>query len=135
MIFGMLFELIGDDMDPREIKQQCNDPQKIADLVISKLKEKVGELQSICKKIDEHEAKCEEYSKKGCSQIGTAFVRDDATEMEKLNAIAYSCPVNKDAIVEACKRRSKFNTEKRLENLDEECEKRFGFEGERLLKE
>lgn len=135
MIFGMIFEYIADDIDPREIKQYCKEPEKIADILISKLKESVGELQSICGKFAEMETKCEEHSKKACSQIGTAFVREDATEMEKINAIAYSCPVNNYAIVEACKKRSKFHLQQRIENADEECRKRFDFEGERLLRE
>jgi len=135
MIFGMLFEHIGEDIDPRDIKQNCNEPDKIADTVISRLKEKIGDFQSVCKKIDEQESKCEEQSKKGCSQVGAAFVREDATEMEKLNAIAYSCPPNKDAIAEACKKRNRLHMEQRLENLDEECKKRFDYEGERLVRE
>jgi len=135
MIFGMIFEHIGDEIDPRDIKQFCNEPEKIADMVITKLREKVGDLQNICKGIEEQESRCNDEIKKSCSKIGTAIVRDDATELEKLNAIAYSCPGNKDAIVEACKRRSKFHMEQRLEKLDEECGKRFDFEGNRLIQE
>ena len=135
MVFGMLFEYIGNDIDPRDIKQNCNEPDKIADAVIIKLKEKVGDLQNVCAKIDEQESKCEEHSKKGCSQIGAAFVREGATEMEKLNAIAYSCPPNKETIVEACKKRNRLQMEQRLENLDEVCRKKFDYEGERLVRE
>ena len=135
MIFGMLFEYIGEDLDPREIHQYCNEPDKIADTVISKLKEKIGDFQNICKRIDEQESKCEDHLKKGCSQVGAAFVREDATEMEKLNAIAYSCPVNKDAIVEACQKRNILYMEQRLNNIDEECKKKFDYGGERLVKE
>ena len=135
MIFGMIFEYIGDDIDPREIKQYCNEQEKIADIAIEKLRNKVGDFQKVCNRIDEREAKCEEYAKKGCSQIGIALVREDATEMEKLQAVAYACPANKDAIVESCKKRSKLHMEQRLQNINEMCEKRFGFEGERLLKE
>ncbi|MBI4452835.1 hypothetical protein HY637_05365, partial [Candidatus Woesearchaeota archaeon] len=135
MVFGMLFEYIGDEIDPREIKQNCNDPDKIAEQVIAKLKDKVGDYQEVCKKIDEQESKCLEYVKKECSQIGTAYTREGATELEKLNAVAYSCPVNKDAIVEACNKRGEFYMKQRIENLDEECKKRFDFEGERLVRE
>ena len=39
MIFGMVFEHIGDDIDPREIKQYCDNPDKIADIVIEKFRE------------------------------------------------------------------------------------------------
>ncbi len=135
MIFGMIFRYIGDEIDPREIKQNCNEPEKIAELIVGKFKAKVGDLQSVCKNIEEQESKCEESFKKSCSQFGTAFVKDDATEMEKLNAVAYSCPANKDAIVEACKRRNHFHLQQRLENLDGQCRKRFDFEGDRLIKE
>ena len=135
MVFGMIFEHIGDDIDPREIKQYCNEPNKIADIVISRLKEKVGDLQTICAQFEEHETKCTELTKQSCSQIGTAFVREDASEIEKIQSVAYSCPVNKDAIINACNVRSQYHLKQRLENIDEECEKRFDFEGERLLKE
>src|SRR3989338_1634675 len=48
MIYGMVFEHIGDDIDPREIKQYCSEPEKIADIIISKLKEKIGGIQNVC---------------------------------------------------------------------------------------
>lgn len=135
MVFGMIFEHIGDDMDPREIKQYCREPEKIADIVIGKLKEKLGDLQKMCARFEEEESKCNEYSKKVCSQIGAALVRNDASEIEKLTSVAYSCPVNKDAIVEACKRRSLHYMEQRIKNADEECKKRFDFEGDKLIRE
>ncbi len=135
MIFGMVFEDIGEDMDPRDIKQYCNEPEKIADIIINKFREKVGDAQKVCSRIDEQEAKCNENSKKTCSQIGSAFVKEDATEIEKINAVAYSCPVNKDALIEACKARSKFYSEQRINNADEVCRERFDFEGERLIKQ
>ena len=135
MIYGMVFEHIGDDIDPREIKQYCSEPDKVADIVIKKFKEKVGDLQSMCKRIDEQESKCLEYSKKGCSQLGTSIVRKDATDMEKLQAVAYSCPPDKDAIIEACRKRSMNYMEQRMENAADMCKKRFDFEGERLLRE
>ena len=135
MIFGMVFEHIGDDIDPREIKQYCDEPEKIADTVINKLKDKVGDLQKVCGRIEEQEAKCSNDSKSDCSRIGMPFVREDATETEKIESVAYSCPPNKDAIIEACKRRSMFHMEQRIKNADEECKKRFDFEGDRLVKE
>ncbi|MEK6983915.1 MAG: hypothetical protein AABX33_05055 [Nanoarchaeota archaeon] len=135
MIFGMIFEYIGDEIDPREIKKNCVEPEKIADGVLIKLKEKTGDLQNICTKFEEQESKCADHSKKSCSNIGTAFVREDANEIEKINAVAYSCPVKEDAIIEACKRRSKFHMEQRLQNMDEQCKKRFDFEGDRLTRE
>ncbi|MBI1936448.1 hypothetical protein HYS31_08525 [Candidatus Woesearchaeota archaeon] len=117
MLLGMLYEYFGDDIDPREIKQRCNEPENIADEIISRLKEKM-DIQNVCKRIEDQEVKCEEYSKQSCSKIGTAFVREGASETEKLNAVAYSCPVNRDAIAEACKRRNKYQMEQRLEHLD-----------------
>ena len=135
MVFGMIFGLIGDDIDPREIKQYCNDPNKVADILIAKLREEVGELQNVCNKIKEQEAKCGEYSKKGCSRVGTSYAREGASEIEKINAVAYSCPPNENAIIESCQKRNRHYMEQKLENLDEECKKRFDYEGERLSKE
>ena len=135
IIFGMVFQHIGDDVDPRDIKQYCSDPNKVADIVIKKLKDKVGDLQKLCTRFEEQESKCNEYSEKGCSQIGTSIVRNDATEAEKLQSVAYSCPANKDAIVEACKKRSLSYMEQRIKNTEETCKQRFDFEGERLTKE
>ncbi|MDP3766347.1 MAG: hypothetical protein Q8R04_07585 [Nanoarchaeota archaeon] len=135
MVFGMIFQHIGDEIDIREIKQNCNEPEKIADTVISKLKEKVGDLQKLCSQAEEQEAKCLEHSKKGCAQLGAPYVREDATELEKLHSVAYSCPVNKDAIIKACILRSKSSIEQNIRHATESCEKRFEYEGERLLRE
>ncbi|MBI2542251.1 hypothetical protein HYV80_06085 [Candidatus Woesearchaeota archaeon] len=135
MVFSLVFQHIGDEIDPREIKQHCNEPEKIADMVIIKLKEKIGDLQNICNQAEEQELKCNEMSKRMCLQIGTPYARDDATELEKLHSVAYACPVNKEAIVKACKLRSKTNIEQQMKHMDESCEKRFEQEGERLLAE
>jgi|TARA_Y100000310_G_scaffold182131_1_gene182179 hypothetical protein len=134
-IFGMVFEIIGDDIDPRDIKQHCNDPNKIADIVIEKFREKAGEVQNFCSKLDKDESDCTERSKQDCSRIGTPFVREDAGELEKIQSIASSCPPNKAAIVEACKSRNKFILDDQLQYIDESCRKRFDFEGDRLLRE
>ena len=134
-VFGMIFEHIGDDIDPREIKKYCNDPNKIAGIIIGKLKDKIGDLQNICNSAEELESKCAEYVKRGCYQIGTSIVRNDSTEMEKIMSVAFSCPANKEAIIQACKIRSKAYTEQRMKYSDESCKKRFDFEGDRLLKE
>lgn len=133
MVFGLVFQHIGDEIDPRDIKQNCNEPEKIADIILSKLKEKVGDFQQLCSQAEENEAKCEESAKKGCAQLGTPYVREDATEMEKLQSIAYSCPVNKDAITKACISRSKANIEQNIRHAADSCEKRFEYDGERLL--
>ncbi len=135
MIFGLVFEQIGDDIDPREIKQDCNDPNKIADIVISRLKEKVGDIQKLCGKFEDKELNCNEQSRKMCSQIGIPVVRENANEMKKIQSVAFSCPVNKDAIVEACRHRSKSYLEQQIKNIDESCEKRASFDQERMEKE
>lgn len=135
MIFGMVFQHIGDEIDPREIKQHCNEPEKIADITIQKLKEKVGDLQNICSKAEDEESKCQEHAKKGCSQIGTPYAREDATELEKIQSVAFSCPVNKDAIIKACVLRSKSNIEQNVKYSAESCEKMFEYGGEKLLRE
>ncbi len=134
MIYAMLFNRISHDLDPREIKDYCDDTTKFADLMIAKLKEG-GDLQNVCKQIEENEAKCAEFSAKDCQQIGMPIVREDASEVEKINSRAYSCPVDKGVIVLACKRRNEFNIKSRLANAVDTCTKRFDFEGERLQKE
>ena len=135
MIFGMVFEHIGEDIDPREIKNYCNDPNKIADMVITKLRKKIGDVQTLCSRFEEKEKKCSEHSNNTCLQIGTAIASPDASEVEKIQAIAYSCPVNKDAIVNACIKRGKYHMEQKLNNLEKSCKERFDLEGERLAKE
>ncbi|MBI2657227.1 hypothetical protein HYX08_00865 [Candidatus Woesearchaeota archaeon] len=135
IVFGMVFQHIGDDIDPREIKQYCSDPEKIAGIVIAKFREKVGDLQSVCRQAADEESKCHESAKTMCSQIGTPYSREGATELEKLQAAAHSCPVNKEAIIKACKLRSKSNMEQQARQNEESCEKRFEYEGERLLEE
>ncbi len=134
--FGRFFEHIGDKIDPREIKQYCNEPNKIADIVIVKLKEKVGtDLNEICREMEDQESQCLKNLEYACSKIGTPFVEEDTTDLGRIQAVAYSCPVNKDAIIEACKIRQKFYGEKRLEDVDKKCKERFDFEGERLINE
>jgi len=123
IIFGIVFEQIGDDIDPREIKTYCNDTSKIADIVIEKLKEKVGDLQKICSRMEDNEAKCIEMSKKSCSQIGNGMMMQHATEMEKTESAAYSCPVDKDAVIKACKIRSKGYMEKHIFKHNQICDK------------
>ncbi len=135
MIFGMVFEHIGDEIDPREIKEYCKEPEKIVEIVLSKLEEKAVDLQQICGKLEEQEAKCSASSKTMCLRIGTPMVREYPSDMEKINSIAYSCPANKEAILEACKLRSAYYTGQRIKNSGESCAERFNFEGERLMNE
>src|SRR3989344_3612632 len=134
MIFGMVFEYIGDDVDPREIKQYCNEPEKMAEIVIAKFNEKTSG-QDLCSKFEEKESNCEEQAKKACEQMGKPYVREGATEMEKINALAYSCPMNKEKIIEACKRRSELFTKQKLQDMGRECEDRFNSDGEKRMRE
>lgn len=135
IVFGMVFQKIGDDIDPRDIKQHCNDPNKIADIVIAKFREKVGDLQKVCSQADEEESKCSDYSKKMCSRIGMPQVAEYASELEKISSVAYSCPVNKDAIIKACILKSQSSVEHSMRQTSDLCEKRFEHEGQRLLRE
>lgn len=133
MLFSMVFENIGDDIDPREIKDKCNEPDKIADIVISKLKAKIGDIQSLCKKIENHESNCEDSSKKMCATIGAAT--GNANEMEKIHSMAFSCPVNKEAIVQACILRNQHYLDQQMENVASSCEKKASSESERMKQE
>ena len=135
MIFGMVFEKIGNDIDPREIKQYCSDPNKIADIVIAKLKSKVGDIASLCKKIEERESNCNDYSKKMCSLIGTPVINANSNEMEKVQSVAFSCPANKDAIIGACLIRSRSYMEQQMKNIDQSCEQRASMDADRINKE
>jgi len=135
IIFSRVFQLVGNDIDPREIKQYCSNTSKIADMVIGKLKEKVGDLQKICDDFESHGAQCAETAQKDCSKIGTPMIKEGATEMQKLESVAYACPVNKDAIIEACNKRNEFYIERNMKNVDESCQKRFDVQGDRLIKE
>src|SRR3989344_4572906 len=135
MIFSMVFEHIGNDIDPREIKQYCSEPEKIADMVILKFKEKVGDLQSVCSKIAEKEKNCLENSKKSCEQAGKPYVKEGANELEKISALAYACPLNREKILEACKKRSEYYTGQRMQNMGRECEERFNSDGEKRVRE
>src|SRR3989338_858401 len=73
MVFGMVFQHIGDDINPRSVKDYCDNPEGMADIVIAKLKEKVGDLQSICAKAGAEETKCGEMVKEGCMRMGQFF--------------------------------------------------------------
>ena len=134
MIFSKVFEYIGDDIDPREIKQYCSEPEKMADIIIAKFREKTS-TQIICSKFEEKDSSCGENAKKTCEQVGKPYVREGASDMEKINALAYSCPMNKENIMEACVKRSKFYSEQRLRQSGKDCEDKFNFDGERRLKE
>ncbi len=135
IIYGKVFIIISDEIDPRDIKQYCSEPSKAAGIIIGKVKERVGDLQKICTQFDDNESKCTEMGKNNCAQIGTARLKEESGEMEKLQAIAYSCPVNKNSIVQACVASDKHYMRQKIGNLAESCAKRFDLEGDRLVKE
>ncbi|HLC60672.1 MAG TPA: hypothetical protein VJJ52_04540 [Candidatus Nanoarchaeia archaeon] len=124
MIFAMVFENIGGDFDPREIKDKCSNPDKLADYIINKLKERVGDIKSLCSKMEKQEASCDEETKTMCSRIGTPSISGNSDEMEKVQSVAASCPVNKDAIIQSCMLRSKSYIEQHSKTTDSMCEQR-----------
>lgn len=128
MVFAMLFEHIGDDIDPREIKQYCSEPEKMVDVVISKLKQKVGDFQSICSKAEQAEKRCSEESSNFCSKLEQPAIMEEASETERMQMQAYSCPVNKGAIIESCKKTSQLSLEQQMSKNKEWCEKKMGDE-------
>ncbi len=135
MLFYMVFENIGNDIDPREIKDKCNEPGKIADIVISKLKARVGDIQNLCKKIEARESNCDDYSKKMCAMIGAPRAISNSNEIEKMQSMAFACPVDKEAIVHVCIIRSQNYLDKQINNIAENCEKKARSDSERMKQE
>jgi len=135
MLFYMVFENIGNDIAPREIKDKCGELDKIADIVISKLKAKVGDIQSLCQKIEAHESNCNDNSKKMCGMIGAPQAASNPNEIEKMQSMAFACPVNKDSIVQACITRSRNHLNKQMEDMEASCEKKASSDSERMKQE
>ncbi|MEK6869100.1 MAG: hypothetical protein AABX74_02640, partial [Nanoarchaeota archaeon] len=122
MLFGRLFHYIEDEMDPAQIKQYCSNVNEMADIVISKVKAKIGEIPNMCNDLAEEEAECKERNTEHCSMMGqpdTSYAIDD---LHKLEILSSSCPVNTDAIKGACVARMKQYTEDRLQYVEENCE-------------
>jgi len=122
MLFGRLFHHIEGEIDPEQIKQYCSNLDEMADIVISKVKAKTGEISNVCNDLAEEEAKCKERNSEHCSMMGkpdTSYAIDDLHKQEILSS---SCPVNSDAIKEACILRLKEHMEDRMQNVEENCE-------------
>jgi len=129
MLFGRLFGLIEDDINKFELMSLCKNPEKIADIVIEKVRNKIGDLSNVCNEIEEHELECKERIEEDCSYIGQPDLRFARDEREKLEMKAYACPPNKDLIVELCVIDSSEYIEDRLNYLKEDCTfewKRYG---------
>src|SRR3989338_1741195 len=55
IIFGKIFEILG-EVDESEVMPYCDNPGKIAEIVISKVKVKIGDISGICEKIGKDES-------------------------------------------------------------------------------
>ncbi len=122
MLFGRLFHHIEGDMEPAQIKQYCSNMDEMADIVISKVKAKIGEISNVCNDFAGEKSECEERNTEHCSMMGqpdTSYAIDDLHKMEILSS---SCPVNSDAIKGSCVARMKQHTEDRLQYVEENCE-------------
>ncbi|MEK6876930.1 MAG: hypothetical protein AABX63_05920, partial [Nanoarchaeota archaeon] len=122
MLFGRLFHYIEGEMGPAQIKQYCSNIEEMADIVISKVKAKIGEISNVCNDLAEEESECKERNTEHCSMMGqpdTSYAIDD---LHKLEILSSSCPVNTDAIKGACVARMKQYTEDRLQYVEENCE-------------
>ena len=122
MLFGRLFHYIEDEMDPAQIKQYCSNVEEMADIVISKIKAKIGDVSNVCDDFGEEESECEEKSKKHCSMMGQPDTSYAIDELHKQEILSSSCPVNSNAIKEACIARMKQYTEDRMQYVEEDCE-------------
>lgn len=122
MLFGRVFMHIRDEMDPTNIKQYCDNPNEMADIVISKLKEKIGDVANVCIEIEEQDRECKENIKVSCSQISQPDLRYAIDEMDKLEILANSCPINKDAIIKACVLRLEENMQDRFDIMEYNCD-------------
>ncbi|MFC2016587.1 Kazal-type serine protease inhibitor [Chloroflexota bacterium] len=121
MLFGRLYPFIDEAMSTGEIQQHCDESEKIADIVISKVNAKIGGISNVCKEIEEQERECKERIEKDCSYMGHPDLSYAIDELDKLEMLSNSCPVNKDAIIKACILRSKEHMQDRLELIEQNC--------------
>lgn len=121
MIFEKVFEFLG-DVDESEVMPYCNDPEKIADIILSKVREKIGDVSNVCQKIAEDEGNCKEEVKFHCSRFRQQDIEDSIDETDRLEILANSCPADEEAIVNLCILRSKEYMEQNLEFAEENCE-------------
>lgn len=119
-LFGKVFELLG-DVDESEVMPYCNDPEKIADIMLSKVREKIGDVSNICQKIKKNEGNCKEEVKFHCSGFRQQDVEYAIDETDRLEILANSCPPDGEAIVKLCILRSKEYMEQNLEFIEENC--------------
>ena len=129
MLFGRLFPYIEEMMDPAQIKQYCSNMDEMADIVISKVKAKIGEISNVCQDMEKEELECKEMSSQGCSMMGQPDTRYAIDELHKFEILSGSCPVNSDAIKQACILRMNQNMEDRLQYIEENCKNQWEMNG------
>ena len=117
MMFGMLFSKLG-NVNPDEIRQLCSDPDKMADVMIDRIKAKFGSVSEQCNIMEKEISECSIRAKDSCN-FGAGNFNDD------LEHNAYSCPVKEDAIYELCVKRSAEYSSERLNFVQEICADRF----------
>ena len=122
MLFGRLFHYIEGEMDPTQIKQYCSNIEEMADIVISKVKAKVGGISNVCDDLAEEESDCKERSSEHCSMMGQPDTSYAIDELHKWEILSSSCPVNTEAIKEACILRLKEHMEDRMQTVEVNCE-------------
>ena len=122
MLFGRLFHYIEGEMGPAEIKQYCSNLDEMAGIVISKVKSQIGEIPNMCNDLGEEESKCKERSAEHCSMMGQPDTSYAIDELHKLEILSSSCPVDSNAIKEACVLRMKQHNEDRMQYVEENCE-------------
>jgi len=121
-IYYMIFELLGDEIDEFEILSYCPDAEQIADVVISKVNDKIGDVSNGCKEIEERESSCKEEIEFHCSRMMQGNVDEARDEFERFEILARSCPPNKEAMVDLCVLQSKDYMEIEFEFIEENCE-------------
>ena len=122
MLFGRLFPYIEGEINPSEIKQYCDNPEKMADIVIEKIKAKIGSVSNVCDDLAEEEGKCKEMAEQRCSMMRQPDTSYAVDELHKMEILSQSCPINTDAIKHACILRMKENFEDRPEFTQQNCE-------------
>lgn len=118
-IFENVFQYI-DDIDESDVMPFCNDPEKIADIILSKVNDKLGDVSNACEKIIDSSENCEEEVRYHCSRYRQDI--DDAfDELDRLEILANSCPVDENSIVDLCIFHSKEAMEQNLEFVEQDC--------------
>lgn len=120
-VFERVFELMDEEIDEREIMQMCSNPEDIADFILDKVHNKISDVSETCEFIEKDAVSCEEEIERRCS-FGGENLEEARDEQEKLEIRSYSCPVNKEAIVDLCVYHSKQSFESQSEFIEEDCE-------------